>query len=126
MGHGHYQLSLNERCMRLLGFGVKLSKQALDKRLNEKAALFIKTVLEEVLRLKLLAVSRGKWLEKFTSIKIIDATLFELPQNLTTHYKGSGGSASTSSVKPHYQLAIANNDQMDLAVFERKWFVPDI
>ncbi|MEM9685427.1 MAG: hypothetical protein AAF934_00715 [Bacteroidota bacterium] len=87
MGHGHYQLILNERCMRLLGFGVNLSKQALDKRLNAKATLFIKTVLEQVLRLKLFTVSRGKWLEKFTSIKIIDATSFELPQHLNTAYR---------------------------------------
>ena len=115
-GHGHYQLSLRERCCELLSYGVTLSKQALDKRLNEKAPVFIKSVLEQVLQLKLTDSSMKGSLKDFTALKILDATSFQLPENLSDHYAGVGGSASKSGVKTHYRVAIATTDQMEVEI----------
>ncbi|MEM9687352.1 MAG: IS4 family transposase, partial [Bacteroidota bacterium] len=119
ISNGHYQLSLRERCCELLNYGVKLSKQALDKRLNDKASVFIKSVLEQVLHLKLIEGSRVKLLSGFSGINIIDATSFQLPEHLSHHYKGPGGGASKSAVKPHYCLSITGQGhQMGLAVVD--------
>lgn len=108
MGGSHYQLSLTERCGQLKSWGLKLSKQALDKRLNQKAVVFIQSVLEQVLRLKLVEGSTMKLPSAFKSIKIIDATSFQLPEVLSDHYRGFGGGASTSGIKTHYQVGITD------------------
>jgi len=116
MSNGHYQISLRERCCDLLRYGVTISKQALDKRLNEKASVFIKSVLEQVLTLKLSggSLSVPGLLKNFKALKIIDATSFQLPENLADHYVGFGGGASKSGIKNHYRVDITNGDQMDV------------
>lgn len=116
MGSGNYQLSLTQRCGELLNWGVKISKQGLDKRLNQNACVFIKSVLKQVLRLKLMEGSTGDLLKGFKGVKILDSTSFQLPEGLSEHYRGSGGGASTSGIKTHYQVAIANGDDMALEV----------
>lgn len=116
MGQSNYQLSLRERCSYLLSCGVKISKQALDKRLNKKAVVFIKSILEAVLKLKLMQDLKLAFLKDFSSVKIIDATSFQLPETLAGHYPGFGVGASKSGIKPHYQLSITNGDTMALEV----------
>ena len=118
MGQSNYQLSLTERCCYLLSCGVKISKQALDKRLNKKAVVFIKSILEAVLKLKLMEGSKLRFLKDFSSVKIIDATSFQLPEELRDHYRGFGGGASKSGIKTHYQVEITNGDDMALEVVD--------
>ena len=112
IGQSNYQLSLRERCSYLLSWGVKISKQALDKRLNKKAVIFIQSILEAVLKLKLMEGSQFDFLKDFGSVKIIDATSFQLPAELGDHYRGFGGGASKSGIKTHYQVEISNGDAM--------------
>ncbi len=116
MGAGNYQLSLTQRCCYLLNCGIKISKQALDKRLNKKAVVFIKSILEAVLKLKLMEGSTQELLGGFSSVKILDATSFQLPGELCEHYRGFGGGASKSGIKTHYQVSITNTDDMALEV----------
>lgn len=57
-----------------------------------------------------------EFLKDFGSVKIIDATSFQLPGNLEDHYRGFGGGASRSCIKTHYQLSITNGDTMAFEV----------
>lgn len=116
MGNGNYQLSLTERCGYLLNCGIKISKQGLDRRLNEQAVVFIKSILEQVLKLKLMEGLKLDFLKDFHSVKVIDATSFQLPETLQGHYRGFGGGASKSGIKTHYQVCISNGDDLALEV----------
>ena len=111
-----YQVSLTEKCQYLLEMGIKITKQGLDKRLNEKAAIFLKRVMEELLSTKLIDAHLSKLLKTFKSIIVIDATSFQLPNVLETYYRGFGGGATTSGVKTHYLVDITSSGNVEIEV----------
>ena len=112
----NYQVSLNEKCQHLLDIGIRITKQALDKRLNNQAARFLKSMMEELLKVKLLDDRIGKVIKTFKEINVIDATSFQLPDKLEGEYKGFGGGASTSGIKTHYQIDITTGDGIGIEV----------
>ena len=112
----NYQVSLTEKCQHLLDMGIKITKQALDKRLNDQAARFLKSMLEELLKVKMFDDQAGKVVKTFKEINIIDATSFQLPGKLEGEYKGFGGGASTGGVKTHYQIDITTGDGIGIEV----------
>ena len=62
--------------------------------------------------------SQFDFLKDFGSVKIIDATSFQLPAELGDHYRGFGGGASKSGIKTHYQVEISNGDAMALEMVD--------
>lgn len=112
----NYQVSLTEKCQHLFGIGISMSKQALDKRLNAKAAKFLKQILEDLLEINLLGNVVNPVLSTFAGINVIDATSFQLPDKLETHYKGFGGGATSSGVKTQYQIEITTGDTIGIEV----------
>jgi hypothetical protein len=60
--------------------------------------------------------SKLEFLKNFKSVKIIDATSFQLPGELCEHYRGFGGGASKSGIKTHYHVDITNGNDMALEV----------
>ena len=109
-----YQVSLTEKCQHLFDLGIIITKQGLDKRLNNKAALFLKGVLENLLNLKLVNNLPNQILKNFKGIFVIDATSFQLPDNLATTYKGSGGGSTNSGIKTHYMVDISSKGDTGL------------
>lgn len=86
--------------------GIKLSNQALSKYFYKQSSVdFIRSVYEKVFlyqREKLLqdiTKDRSEVLDCFNRILIQDSTFCTLNEKLSTKYKGSGGSASSSSLK---------------------------
>ncbi len=107
---GTEKLSLNSQCEQFEEqTGKNISKQSLNERFNERLILLITCVLEEVLfaqkdeELIVLLKSTG-----IKSLLIKDATSFQLPESLKESFKGSGGSASLSSIKIQFECDFLN------------------
>jgi len=112
--------SLLQLCSRLASKeDLTISPQALDKRFNKKAVEFLKFIFKEMLEKQNRILKNDNALLKsyFKSIKIVDSTTIVLPENLKTTFRGSGGTASDSSVKVQleYELFTGNFVQCDIS-----------
>ncbi len=80
-----------------------ISPQALEQRVNSKGGVeYLKAVLEDTLKECMNASTAHvapKLLESFNHVYLEDSTQIELNEKLAKEFKGSGGSASKSSIK---------------------------
>ena len=86
---------------------VKVSKQAIDKRFNDKAVQFIKKLFENFLNHSLDRELMPSDLDKeFSAIRIMDSTEFKLPASLAKEFPGySGdGTASCAAIQFEYDV----------------------
>jgi hypothetical protein len=99
------------------GHKVKISKQGIDKRFNEKSLLFIKTVFEKYLvsQFSYLKIEDG-WLANFKHVRIKDGTRFDLPEAFCKMMPGSGGCASKAGVCLQYEFDIKSGKILDLSI----------
>lgn len=89
---------------RLLLKGINISKQGINKRINDKTVTFLKLILKDLLKVKLEKIT-----SVFSSIIITDATSFELPVCLTQEYAGFGGNhGARAGVKIQHQFSITD------------------
>lgn len=83
--------------------GVKITPQALCERVNSGGAVkFLEAALDKTLRETAgasLVTTEAAWLAPFTRVLLQDSTQIELNETLSEAFKGSGGNASTASVK---------------------------
>ena len=72
-------------------YGIVMGKQSIDERFTEKTVNFVNAVVIKTLERKISQVLYGKdiFLD-FNHIRIKDSTKFNIPSNLSEHYKGSG------------------------------------
>lgn len=94
--------SLTQLCSRLeASTGVLMSQEGLNQRFNSSAVAFLRGVFTALLMQKLCASQSlfSHMISSFERIRILDATVFQLPDAFATHYQGSGGSSNTASVK---------------------------
>ena len=81
-------------------FGVKISAQGLDERINEFSLKFMekmfKLALEKFFHKVKLPI---EILQQFTSVNITDSTAVSLPEKLAGEFPGCGGSASKAALK---------------------------
>jgi len=94
--------SLNELSAKLGMHGILVSKQGLDYRFNDAAAVFMQQLTDRALAAKL---DRKDVLDisvKFNRIMIKDSTVFQLPESCALKFRGSGGGASTAGMKIQY------------------------
>lgn len=76
------------------------SYQALDKRITMKLVDFLRIIFEEIIkRGSDTNIKKSDFLKRFSNIFIIDSTNFDLHKDLSDDYKGSGGSASSASMR---------------------------
>jgi hypothetical protein len=81
-------------------FGVEISSQALDQRINRFAVQFMKIMLGIALNaFRCLVLVPLPALTQFTEVNIIDSTAISLPDSLSGIFPGSGGSASKAGMK---------------------------
>jgi len=112
----HKELSVNELSNQIMKrFNVKISKQAIDKRFTEKAVKFLKSVLCKALEL---TISKPDKIDftKYDKVLIKDATSFQLSSNMVDKYKGSGGSASLSTIKIQFEYDLKSGKITDLSL----------
>lgn len=81
-----------------LNHGLHITAQGLDKRFNESAATFIKSVLDEAVGqvVKATTAVDVKILNRFTSVYVSDCSTVTLPDALHTLWRGTGGRENTS------------------------------
>ncbi|USK83635.1 IS4 family transposase [Peribacillus asahii] len=93
--------SLVQLCSRLeTSTGVLMSPEGLNQRFNPAAVAFLREVFTSLLTQKLCSNQSlpAYMISTFNRIRILDATVFQLP-NFATDYQGSGGSSNTAGVK---------------------------
>lgn len=94
--------SLTQLCSRLeASTGVLMSPEGLNQRFNPAAVAFLREVFTSLLTQKLCSNQSlsAHMMSIFNRIRILDATVFQLPDTFATDYQGSGGSSNTAGVK---------------------------
>ncbi|BAR87694.1 transposase for insertion sequence element IS231B (plasmid) [Bacillus thuringiensis serovar tolworthi] len=81
--------------------GTLLSLGGLDKRINAKEVLFLKHIFSLLLQQKVCEQTQisNHLFSYFQRIRILDATVFQVPNVLEDVYPGSGGCAQTAGIK---------------------------
>lgn len=110
--------SLNQLTVEVLSeHKVSISKQGLDKRFNDQAINFIKTVFERHLTSQIHNESiEAGWLGCFEKVRIKDGTRFDVPEEFFETLPGSGGSASKAGVCIQYEFDIKSGKILDLTI----------
>jgi IS4 transposase len=94
------EASLNQMVQWSDELGLELTAQGLNKRLNKRAVMFLwRLVAEAVARLRRQVGVPEAQLEQFKEIAILDSTQVALPDCLRDQFAGSGGNASSASIK---------------------------
>ncbi|NRD80963.1 IS4 family transposase [Bacillus sp. BRMEA1] len=94
--------SLTSLCSQLdAARNVSMSAEGLNQRFHESGVAFLRTLFSTLLREKLASSLPIPWdLDTyFHRIRILDATVFQLPDIYASRYPGSGGSAHTAGIK---------------------------
>jgi IS4 transposase len=114
--------SLDDLCRELHKEGIEIRKQSLQGRFNKSATLFIRAMVEHALSKKL-GLDREKIECQFERVVIDDSTVFQLPEEYSGTYRGSGGGASKAGIKNQYCYDLLSQEIIDITVQEGT--VPD-
>jgi hypothetical protein len=91
----------------ILSKEVSISKEGINKRINEKAVKLLKSIFNEVVSMNLSPLQGIK--SCFSSIIITDGTSFQLPASLNDSYAGFGGNHGVrGGVKIQYQFSLTD------------------
>lgn len=107
--------SLSNLCSRLDSqFDVSVSPQALNKRYNNHSVDFMREVFNDMLTKQntILERNRENLGLNFNRIRLNDATSFALPKEFIEEFKGSGGSAPSSTIKIQLQYELFSGSFM--------------
>ena len=100
-------------------FGVRISKQSLNERFNEKYEVYVKSVLSEILVEQFSGLYSDKLLPGFSRIRIKDSTKFMVPSCLASKYKSCGGdvhSRSKAGISIQYEYDLKSGAITDLNI----------
>lgn len=95
-----------------------VSSQAIDQRLNDAAIDFLREVFIRIMRNNALVDSNipSIWDEYFNRIRIVDSTVFQVPEMYKNEYPGSGGSAQPSGVKIQLEYELKTGTFMHIDI----------
>jgi hypothetical protein len=102
-------------------YGIEMRKQSLDERFSEKTVNLVKSVLSRLISEQFSELLFCEdFLSSFNHVRIKDSTKFNVPDNLSSHYRGSGGSRDTSSsgISIQYEFDLKTGKFLDLAITE--------
>lgn len=94
--------SLTRLCSQLYtNTATLMSPEGLNQRFNPAAVAFLREVFTSLLKQKLCSNQSlsAHMISTFNRIRILDATVFQLPDQFATDYQGSGGSSNKAGVK---------------------------
>jgi len=103
---GNYQLDTSK----------PLSKQGLHLKFNSKTVDFLKLLLERAINIANKDLTSPGVFEKFGSCRIKDSTSFQLPPEMATRYKGSGGAASAAMIRIQFEFDFKTGKIVDLSL----------
>lgn len=98
--------------------GVKITPQGIDDRINQNSVAFVKAMFLEAFeqfRNKLVALPVDI-LQQFTAIYLLDSTFKQLPAGMSDLYPGSGGKASSASLKVQLVFEFLYGNLVQLSV----------
>jgi hypothetical protein len=99
------EASLNQMVQWSDELGLELTPQGLDKRMNDQAVALLAGLVERAMsQLPRPASLPASALQQFNGISVVDSTQVALPDSLHSHFAGSGGNASSASVKFHLRF----------------------
>ncbi|WP_108308305.1 IS4 family transposase, partial [Metalysinibacillus jejuensis] len=111
--------SLIQLCSRLeASTGVLMSAEGLNQRFNQAAVAYLREVFQALLAQKLCANQSlpDTLLSWFKRIRILDATIFQLPDAFAHDYQGSGGSSNTAGVKIQLEYDLLSGQFLNVHV----------
>lgn len=111
--------SLTQLCSRLeASTGVLMSAEGLNQRFNQTAVSYLQEVFTSLLTQKLCANQSlsPHLISMFKRIRILDATVFQLPDPFALHYQGSGGSSNTAGVKIQLEYDLLSGQFLNVHV----------
>lgn len=117
------EMSYEAMCGRIeeLNPDAVLSPQSLEERINKQETVeYIKTVLEDAIneRLDFLMQESHSLFTRFSDVEIQDSTIITLNEKLSDKFKGSGGNASTSSIKIDFVYSLKYCKVLKLSLHE--------
>jgi len=111
------QQSLNDLAIDLSErYGIKITKQSLHDRFNERALAFLQQALERLLNQQLDVAPLLATATAFERILIKDSICFQIDESLAASYPGSGGSGSAAAVRIQFEYDLLNGHINDLSV----------
>ena len=94
------EMTLSSLAQSCLDVGVEITEQGLDRRINAGSQAFLEEMwtlsLEHFRQTEPLAI---KLLNQFSGVYLVDSSQISLPANMSELFPGSGGNASTASMK---------------------------
>lgn len=114
-GFSDEKLSLNDLSISLaLDYGIQVSKQGIDYRLNAFTCKFFKAVLEKII--SEVIGNKYRLNAPFQALKIKDSTCFQLPEQWANEYPGSGGSSSKAAIRIQFEYDLLSGKITDLTI----------
>ncbi|WHY27031.1 IS4 family transposase [Bacillus wiedmannii] len=110
---------LVQLCSRLhAATGTLLSPEGLNKRLNAKAVLLLQHIFSLLLQKKVCEQTKisNHLFSYFKRIRILDATVFQVPSALENVYPGSGGCAQTAGIKIQLEYDLHSGEFLNFQV----------
>ncbi|VXC85813.1 transposase (fragment) [Bacillus mycoides] len=111
--------SMVRLCSRLhAATGTLLSPEGLNKRLNAKVVLFLKHIFSLLLEQKVCEQTQisNHLFSYFQRIRILDATVFQVPNALENVYPGSGECAQTAGIKIQLEYDLHSGEFLNFQV----------
>lgn len=109
------KLSLNDLSVQLAKrYGITIRKQSIDERFNENAVKFLKSIMEEAIKISINPNNKIDF-TKYGKVKIKDSTSFQLPENMKDVYQGSGGSSSDACIRIQFEYDLKDKKILDLS-----------
>jgi Transposase DDE domain len=110
--------SLQQHSFELVCHGeAKVSKQAIAKKFTDNTVDFIKTLFERYLRYQLAPVGLPSALsDHFSAIRIMDATSYKIPANLSADFPGFSGSGTAACAKLQFEYELLEGKILELEV----------
>jgi hypothetical protein len=104
------KVSLQEHSLNFkIHYNKGISKQALYKRFNKNSVEFISTLLTEALNHKISKKPLpSEYLEKFTTIRVMDSTEFKLPSHAADQFPGYKGDGTNACAQIQLEYDILN------------------
>lgn len=104
LNHGNSSLEFHSSSI-FSETGLKISKQGISNRFNEKAVSFWEEVISLYLSRKLKEVTLNSALKsKFKSVRIMDSTEFKLDPNLADEFPGYGGDGTKACAQIQFEF----------------------
>lgn len=111
------QQSLNDLSIDLTErYGIKITKQSLHSRFNDRAIAFLEKALEKLLNQQIDVRPLLSTAKKFNRILIKDSVCFQIDRSLAVSYPGSGGSGSPAAVRIQFEYDLLKGHINDLSV----------